>query len=244
MIYYHFNQTAFPILQTQEGQTSVEQDFVKSLLNTRNFEKSDRLLGFSKGRGITWFLNTRPELGVNSVLRHYLRGGLFGKLIKQHYFFNGLARTRAMQEFTLLNQMVGWNLPVPRPIAVKIERRFCFYQADILLELIEKTQDLSKFLQKQPLATTQYQQIGTLIRRLHDHQIHHSDLNIHNILLDAEGKFWLIDFDKCGIAKGENWKADNLARLHRSFLKEQKRLNIHFQEADWQALLAGYHEQS
>lgn len=215
--------------------------FIQSLLNCKNFAQSDRLLGVSKGRGTTWFLATAKEIGVDSVLRHYYRGGLFGKLVKDRYLFTGLPQTRAAQEFELLNQMHRWGLPVPRPIAFKISRCLFTYQADILLEKIADTQDLSRLLQQQPLENLEYQAIGALIRKLHDKQIHHSDLNIHNILREkSSGKFWLIDFDKCQIQAGEEWKSQNLSRLLRSFKKEQGRLNIHFSEENWQALLAGY----
>lgn len=224
--------------------TKEQQPFVKKLLDCKNFEQSDRLLGYSKGRGITWFLNTEPELGVNSVLRHYYRGGLFGKLVKESYLFRGVLHTRAAQEFHLLQQLSQWNLPVPRPIAFKISRCFITYQADILLEKIADTQDLSRHLQQHPLTTHDYYALGQLIRRLHHHQVHHSDLNIHNILRDKNGVFWLIDFDKCAIQSGDNWKQQNLDRLLRSFNKEKKRLGILFDIEDWQALLRGYHSQS
>lgn len=109
-----------------------------------------------------------------------------------------------------------------------------------MLEKLENTQDLSKILQSQVLSNQQYEQIGKLIRRLHNHQVHHSDLNIHNILRGNEEKFWLIDFDKCRIEQGESWKQSNLDRLLRSFKKEQTRLNILFNEENWQAVLKGY----
>lgn len=231
-MYYQFNSDIVPASQ---------QAFIKELLNCKNFDNSDRLLGFSKGRGTTWFLSTQNELGVNAVLRHYYRGGLFGKLVKDHYFFTHFAKTRAVQEFELLEKMHQLGLPVPRPIAVKIQRSAFCYQADILLEKIENTQDLSQLLQSHPLEASAYQTIGRLIRQLHDHQIHHSDLNIHNILQEkTSGKFYLIDFDKCQIQTGENWKKANLARLLRSFQKEQQRLNIHFNQEDWQVLAQGY----
>lgn len=233
MAYYQFNENIVPNTHTQ---------FVEQLLDCKDFSQSDRLLGLSTGRGTTWFLNTEKELGVNSVLRHYYRGGLFGKFIKDRYFFVSLGKTRAAQEFELLQQLHQWNLPVPRPIAFKIERNIGFYQADILLEKIANTQDLSQYLKTQKLTAEQYQQIGTLIRQLHDHQVHHSDLNIHNILLDHAGKFWLIDFDKCQIQQGSDWKQLNLARLLRSFHKEQNRLGIQFSESDWAELLKGYNK--
>ncbi|MDH2997489.1 3-deoxy-D-manno-octulosonic acid kinase [Pasteurellaceae bacterium LFhippo2] len=232
MAYYQFNPDLVPTSQQQ---------FVTQLLNCKTFQKSDRLLGYSKGRGITWFLNTQAELGVNSVLRHYYRGGLFGKFVKDRYWFTGNKNTRAVQEFELLTQLHQWNLPTPRPIALKIETAFGFYQADILIEKIENTQDLSQFLQHNKLSSEQYQQIGRTIRQLHDHQVHHSDLNIHNILLGKDnGKFWLIDFDKCQIQQGEEWKQANLDRLLRSFNKEKGKLNIQFDDSDWQALMLGY----
>lgn len=231
MAYYQFNANLVP---------SEQQGLVQQLLDCKTFAESDRLLGSSTGRGTTWFLNTEQELGVNSVRRHYYRGGLFSKIIKDRYFFLSLNATRAAQEFDLLNKMAQWQLPVPRPIAFKIDRCCGFYQADILLEKIADTQDLSHVLQHNALDTKQYQQIGKLIQQLHDHQVHHSDLNIHNILLDRNGKFWLIDFDKCQIQQGDEWKSQNLARLLRSFHKEQIRLGILFDDENWQALLKGY----
>lgn len=231
MIYTHFN----PEFVAPQAQT-----FVQQLLACKTFENSDRLLGYSKGRGTTWFLNTHAELGVNTVLRHYYRGGLFGKVIKDQYLFTQLDRTRTAQEFAILQQMHAWGLPVPRPVAYQVKRSCFWYQADILIELIPHTQDLSKLLQQTTLSVVQYQQIGRIIRALHDHQVCHTDLNIHNILLDNQGQFWLIDFDKCRIQSGNEWKQENLARLLRSFKKEQTRLNIQFSEADWAALCEGY----
>ncbi len=230
-MYYYFNAQLV---------ASEQQAFVQQLLDCKDFSQSNRLLGSSKGRGTTWFLNTEKELGVNIVLRHYYRGGLFGKFIRDRYFFQSNEKTRAMQELRLLEQLSQWHLPVPRPIAIKIKRQCCFYQADILLEKIADTQDLSQHLQTQCLTAAQYQQIGQLICQLHDHQVHHSDLNIHNILIDSQGKFWLIDFDKCQIQQGNEWKQGNLDRLLRSFNKEKNRLQIQFEQSHWENLLKGY----
>lgn len=233
MMYYQFNSN---LVSTEQ------QPFIQQLLDCKDFTHSDRLLGSSTGRGITWFLKTEQEIGVNSVKRHYYRGGLFGKIIKDHYWFSGIERSRPAQEFQLLMQLHQWGLPVPQPIAFKLTRHWGCYQGDILLEKIADTQDLSQYLQQQALNDEAYQRIGQLIRQLHNHQVHHSDLNIHNILLDQQNTFWLIDFDKCQIQKGDEWKQGNLDRLLRSFHKEQKRLHIHFSDQNWQALLKGYHQ--
>lgn len=217
------------------------QEFIRHLFKNRDKAISERVNGVSYGRGTTYFLKTHDLFSCDSVLRHYYRGGLFGKLVKDRYFFSNLEKTRAVQEFSLLLQLHQLGLPVPRPIAYHIKRCGCVYQADILLEKITESQDLSKLLQSAPLNEAEYREIGSLIRRLHQHQVFHSDLNIHNIMRDSQGKFWLIDFDKCAITDGEDWKAANLARLKRSFLKEKDRLQIHFNDDDWLALLTGYH---
>ncbi len=81
-----------------------------------------------------------------------------------------------------------------------------------------------------------------MIRKMHDLQVCHTDLNAHNILLDMDQQVWLIDFDKCYQQQGESWKKDNLARLERSFIKEVKKRNIQWQAQDWKALCDGYQQ--
>ncbi len=233
MNYYRFN----PQIVVDENQ----QLKLKEVLTTSFSKEKALVLGFSKGRGITWFLDTNNLIKMNTVLRHYYRGGLFGKLVKDSYFFCGLENTRAIQEFNLLTKMVDWQLPVPKAVAVKVIRKGCFYSAEILIEKIENTQDLSQFLQNNRLSQQQYIEIGKIIKKLHRYQVHHSDLNIHNILFDqTKNQFWLIDFDKCQIQQGESWKQMNLERLLRSFNKEVVRLGIQFNQDDWQYLLKGY----
>ena len=86
----------------------------------------------------------------------------------------------------------------------------------------------------------EYKKIGAEIKKMHNVYVNHTDLNIHNILLDKDGKVWLIDFDKCAVKKGEGLKKKNLNRLLRSFRKEQGKAQIHWQETEFDALLAGY----
>jgi 3-deoxy-D-manno-octulosonic acid kinase len=61
-------------------------------------------------------------------------------------------------------------------------------------------------------------------------------------MLDIENEVWLIDFDKCGIRQGSNWKNSNMVRLKRSFEKEKRLSNIYWQLADWQILISAYNE--
>ena len=208
------------------------------------WQRQNRILGSAQGRGTTWFLRTDDLFGVNSALRHYYRGGLWGKINRDRYPFTSLQDTRSFAEFHLLNRLHQAGLPVPKPIGARVEKlAFNSYRADILTEKIENAQDLTAFLQQTTLSEEGWRQIGQLIRRLHDLQICHTDLNAHNILVqqtDEQQKYWLLDFDKCGQKSGSFWKQENLNRLQRSFLKEVGRMNIRFNPQDWQNLSEGY----
>jgi 3-deoxy-D-manno-octulosonic-acid transferase len=107
--------------------------------------------------------------------------------------------------------------------------------------MIPGTRNVAQLLSQAPLAPQAWRVLGVAIRRLHDRQVFHSDLNCHNLLLDQEGRAWIVDFDKCGVRGGEAWKGQNLERLLRSLRKEQgRRSPFHWDEARWPDLLQGY----
>ncbi len=95
--------------------------------------------------------------------------------------------------------------------------------------------------QQRSLSDAEWHALGQAVRRLHDAQCFHSDLNCHNLMLDANGRAWIVDFDKCGFRAGADWKAANLERLHRS-LRKELRLDPAFRwdEAQWTHFVTGY----
>lgn len=202
------------------------------------WQRQQAVLGSAKGRGTTWFV--RGER-VDMALRHYFRGGLFGKLVKDQYWFNTWSACRSMAEFSLLQHLVEQGVRVPRPVAARVCKSGPYYRADLLTEKVPQATDLVARLQQGALSSEQWQAVGDMIRRMHDCRVNHTDLNAHNILLDDQEQIWLIDFDKCSIHRGDDgWQEDNLSRLHRSFVKEVDKAGIHWQESDWQQLLSGY----
>lgn len=213
------------------------QEPLDTLFDPDYWHANHKVIGSAQGRGTTWFVQMAA---LPAALRHYRRGGLFGKLVSDHYWFQGWENTRSGAEFQLLHHLREQGVNVPRPIAARAVRKGLVYQADILSEKIANARDLVGILQQQPLSAALYQKIGQQIAQLHRAQVNHTDLNIHNILLDDQETVWIIDFDKCAMQEGDSWKEENLARLLRSFKKEQSRANTHWQESEWQALLAGY----
>ena len=175
------------------------------------------------------------------VLRHYRRGGLMARISEDRFWGTQARNSRAMREFLLLRRMRAWTLPVPLPTAAHAQRHGLWQSADIMVALLPGTSNLVQRLQNAPLTAAEWHRIGQTVRRVHDRQVFHADLNAHNLLLDAQGQAWIVDFDKCLTQSGESWKASNLARLQRSLRKESTRQpSFHWADGDWQYLLDGY----
>lgn len=198
-----------------------------------------KIVGQAKGRGTTLFIDHE---GQHWVLRHFKRGGIVGKVLNDQYVFIGVERSRPFEEFRLLHHMGTHGLKVPVPVAVQIYRRGLIYRGDLITQNIPCSQDLHQILTREPLSKDDWREVGRAMAAMHQCQVYHHDANIRNIMMDDKHHVWLIDFDRCHMRNGNNWKPSNLARLLRSLNKE-KALNAHFywQPEDWQYCIEGYH---
>ncbi len=211
---------------------------VETLFDITYWQKNNAIVGSATGRGTTWFIQLQK---ARAALRHYQRGGLFGKVVRDQYLFLGWRKTRSYAELALLQMLRDADVNVPRPIAARVEKKGLLYQADLLSEQISDASDLVGKLEIGQLSSECYRNIGLEIRKMHDAGINHTDLNIHNILLDSSGKVWIIDFDKCHTQSGSKWKSRNLERLLRSFKKEKIKKNINWNESEFNYLIDGYY---
>lgn len=204
-----------------------------------HWQQQQAVTGQATGRNTTWFITYQAQ---EWVLRHYYRGGLISKLIQDQYLFSTIEKTRCFQELALLEKMYQQGLPVPRPVAARIIKQRGFYTADIIIEKIPDSHDLIDKLTQQQMTQSEWEALGKLTARFHLSGIYHSDLNAHNILLDKQLKFWLIDFDKCDCRSiNTQWQQSNLARLKRSFQKEkQLHQQFFYNEQCWQWLINAY----
>lgn len=217
-------------------------EFSPELFSSTYWKSCNAVTGTAQGRGTTWFIEHDKH---QWVLRHYYRGGLIGKYIKDSYWFTSWEDTRAAREFALLAQLNAWQLPAPEPIAFKAVKRGLVYTADLLTQRIENSQDLVAILSQNKVDDALWLRIGEIIQRFHAHGVYHHDLNAHNILIDEKGDIWIIDFDRGEIRPNNTaasvWKNKNLARLERSFWKEKNKLpTFHWEASHWQLLLKGY----
>ena len=192
------------------------------------------------GRGSAWYVNFDDQ---QWVLRHYRRGGFVSRFITDTYWNLRLTACRSWHEFNLLKKLYSQGLPVPRPVAACIRRRFGFYQADIIIQKIPGTQTLAEILEQRKLTLDEWQNIAATIRSLHDYGGYHADLNANNILLDEKSKVYIIDFDRGQIKKHGPWKEANLARLERSLIKiRNSRKDFLYQDSDWKTLENSYYK--
>jgi len=97
----------------------------------------------SGGRGNTMFVGNVPR---QFVLRHYMRGGLVGKVVRDTYIFSGADKTRSFMEWRLLDKLASNNMRVPRPAAARYTQRGTFYLADIITVRVPDIVPLSQYI--------------------------------------------------------------------------------------------------
>ena len=194
-------------------------------------------IAFKGGRGQTILFSLQ---GQDLVLRRYLRGGWWGKLAGDKFCALAPSAHRASLEFALLERMQALNLPVPEPIAaLEAQSGLCLRNA-LITRKIAHSQKLAEIMQSRRLSGPELILIGRTLARFFAAQILHTDLNLRNILLTQQGECVVIDFDKCAQLKclSKAKQEEMLARLLRSFNKEQRLRHIHFKEADFATLKA------
>lgn len=197
------------------------------------------LVGEAIGRGSAWFINT-PVGPV--VLRQYLRGGWVAKFSRQSYFFTTVSRSRPLREFHLLVALHDQGLPVPRPIAALCRYRGIISSGAILTAYISSAQTLADLLPgMNGNGADLWTAVGKCIRRFHDAGVWHADLNARNILLDADFRVFLIDFDRARFtpSKAVNGQG-NLNRLKRSLAKLWPADELPVMQQAWSQLKAAY----
>ena len=195
------------------------------------------LLG-SQGRGNTMYVGNVPR---QFVLRHYLRGGILGKLVDDSYLWTGADATRPFREWRMLAKMADNGLRVPRPAAARYQRRGPFYTADLITVRVPEVRALSTCIHEQARGAAFWHGLGKAIWEFHSHGVFHADMNAYNLQIDNASQLWMLDFDRGRLLPPGPWKQKTLSRLHRS-LQKLKGLNpaLHYDQQCWEQLLEGY----
>ena len=185
----------------------------------------------SGGRAAAWFVQL-PSL--DAVLRHFKRGGLMARLVRERYLWLGLERTRSFAEFDLLRVMWQAGLPVPRPLGAAVWRGRLTYRAALLTQRIPLARPLGQCSEPKV-----WLEAGRVIAQMHQFDVWHADLNVFNLLVDAQHKVWIIDLDRgCRKELTATQRAENLSRLLRSLRKVAPELEA----TCWHVFKQGYQE--
>ncbi|KAA0010654.1 3-deoxy-D-manno-octulosonic acid kinase [Billgrantia pellis] len=184
------------------------------LFDPDHWQREGRVVGEAPGRGSSLFLDAGPE---QWVLRPYRRGGLMARLSEHRYLWTGLERTRAFRELRLTAELFARGLPVPHPVAAGVTRHGPTYSAALITVRLPGARSLADCLNDADPALLE--RVGATVRRFHDAGLDHVDLNARNLLVDAQGKVWLIDLDRCRLRSPGQWQEANLQRLGRSLAK-------------------------
>jgi len=196
----------------------------------------------SAGRGNTMYVGNVPR---QFVLRHYMRGGLVGKIVRDVYVWKGQDNTRPFAEWRMLAKMADSGLRVPRPAAARYRRSGPFYRADIITVRIPNVVSLSEYIAARPLADEFWRSLGASVRGFHENGVCHADMNAYNLQIDTSGNLWMLDFDRGKLSPPGPWQQKTLSRLHRSLQKiVSLEPRLHFRQTNWEQFLAGYFDAS
>jgi len=231
---------------TESGQSVIvyDDDLIShidaSLFDPARWSDLAHVDGIGGGRGKVLFIENDDQ---QWVLRHYYRGGLARRISTDRFLWTGLQRTRSIREWELLEHMFRSALPVPRPVAARVERHGAVYTADLVTVRIPDVTTLSERLSRGAESAATWLSIGRMIARFHAAGICHADLNAHNIQIDVNNRLYLLDFDRGqALPAPGDWMQQNLDRLNRSLRKLLGQGVIRFSDGDWTSFLDGYRE--
>ena len=236
------------IKKTKNGAILYDKDLIDQIsdeqFTANGWQNSEILTGslHSSGRGNTYLIGNKPR---EFVLRHYNRGGMISRIVKDYYIYLGQRFTRSFLEWRILKKLSLLNMNVPRPVAARFCRHGFFYKADLITVCIPKIISLSEYIAISDRDQIFWKSIGESIYNFHKVGVYHADLNAYNIQISEDGEVWMLDFDKCEVRQPGLWMKDNLNRLHRSLKKILVlNSNVNFNEDNWKDLLIGYFEAS
>lgn len=199
---------------------SVEADWAEALIEA-GFDRAERwqreLDGGEQdsGRGATAVVRLPGRAPLR--LKQLRRGGLVGPLWRDRY--PGRGRPRA--NFLVPRLAIERGVPTPAPVALlMLQGPPGLFRAWLALCEVEPARDLMQRLRagEEP----DWVALGVAWKALFEAGIEHPDLNLGNLLLDGEGRGWILDLDKARLHSGPlapNLRERAFARMERSYAK-------------------------
>ncbi len=167
-----------------------------------------------RGRGSA--IVVQSPVGL-AVLRRFRRGGWVAPLLHDRYWRWSAERSRGFQEFRLLGRLRAMGLPVPRPLAASFEPAGPFYRAGLLTRFVPETRPLADIADE--LTAVEWRALASVLQRFFHAGLVHPDLNARNLLLDNQGQWFMLDFDRAYLRGRPSAGRQMIQRLARSLRK-------------------------
>lgn len=178
------------------------------------WRERDAVVAELGGRGQALALDS--PLGP-AVLRVYHRGGMVRHFSASSYVYTGADRTRPFAEWRVNRRLLDAGLPVPEPLAAAFEHHGPLYSGALLTRRIPDAEPLPEAAGR--MRSADWKNLGKLLGKAARAGLRHPDLNANNILMDANGDFWLLDFDRAWISDNAFDPGPMIGRLQRSMRK-------------------------
>jgi len=169
---------------------------------------------------------------------------LVSNFLSDKYLWQGERNSRSIKEFIVLQEMFQAGLPVPRPIAARVNRKGIFYTGDLITSRIDNSSSMGDHLNENSMTSDLWKNIGSCIASFHMKGFYHHDLNIENILIDSDQNVFLLDFDKAvQMDPSKSMAQKNINRLQRSLNKNYSNPSKPFPKAEWEILITEHTKQ-
>lgn len=145
------------------------------------------------------------------VIKYYKRGGLVRRFNENVYLRRGIPRSR--HEFEMIQKARGLGISCPEPLVWAIKGGL-FYKAFLITRNIGDHGSLVDICIKNPNeCVSNLEKAAEQASLLIQNRIHHVDFHPGNVLVDNQGKVYVIDFDKAQIS---NASQNTLCRAYLS----------------------------
>ncbi len=146
--------------------------------------------------------------GRKIVARLLKRGGMMRHVLRHNFFvlpFSSLIDMRPFAEFRILHSLNRNGIGVPVPAAAIIEKQCAnlFYRGVLLTEFIPDVTNMLTLVEQVKSGSGSLDDLrnvgtkaGQEARRCLGQGVQHSDLHFGNVLFNASGQVFLVDFDK------------------------------------------------
>lgn len=155
------------------------------------------------------------------VIKQYSRGGLLSKIVSREYLNIGDPRSLTELKYLQLAESIGCSVPQG---LVALWTTGITYRAWLITREIAGTITLAELSQRDKFAARKSTELLVeQIRILVESKVLHIDLHPGNVLVDAELRPYILDFDKARIVKlsQEQLLDQYLRRWRRSVIKHE-----------------------